>query len=90
MNSICSRGLNNNTLVHDIDIHKGSQWALHNATVVHVYGYEESPCTYSCLSLPLTSLLQTFETDFLNRMEIPIYPLNPSDLDSTREWFIPA
>ncbi len=36
------------------------------------------------------SLLQTFETDFLNRMGIPIYPLNPSDLDSTREWFIPA
>ena len=34
MNSLCSRGLNNNTLVHEIDIHKGSQWALHNGTVV--------------------------------------------------------
>ena len=36
------------------------------------------------------SLLETFETDFLNLMGIPVYTRNPSDLDSTREWFIPA
>jgi len=35
MDSICSRGLNNNTLVHEIDIHKGSQWVLFVATVVY-------------------------------------------------------
>ena len=32
MNSICSRGLNNNTLEHEIDIHKGLQWVIYDAT----------------------------------------------------------
>ena len=31
---LCSRGLDHNTLVHEIDIHKGSQSVLHNASVV--------------------------------------------------------
>jgi hypothetical protein len=29
-----------NTLVHNMSIHKGSQWAVLNATVVYAYGYE--------------------------------------------------
>jgi hypothetical protein len=32
-----------NTLVHNISIHKGSQWAILNATVVDVYGYKGGP-----------------------------------------------
>jgi hypothetical protein len=26
-------GFYNNTLLHELDIHKGSQWALHNGTL---------------------------------------------------------
>ena len=36
MNSICSRGLLHNTLVHELYIHKGLLWAIYNATAVYV------------------------------------------------------
>jgi len=44
VNNICSRWLDNNTLVHEIEIHKGSQWALYNPTVVYAGNYNGSPC----------------------------------------------
>ena len=40
-----SRGLNHKTLVHEIDIHKGSLWAIYNATLVYAGDYKGSEKT---------------------------------------------
>ena len=35
-----------NTLVHNMPVHKGLQWALHNGTVVYVGEYKGTPCIH--------------------------------------------
>ena len=37
------RGFQHNTLVHEIDIHKGPQWALHNGTQYNAGIHKGSP-----------------------------------------------